>query len=88
MWTFVTENSEFAPWQAAQLSPNTVVLASACDAVAVASWQPVQAAVMWGIGLTGPFGLAVPGIPSGIVVSEPFTAVSLSVGLRTPIIHQ
>src|SRR5689334_24090744 len=44
--TLSMANSAFCPWQTRQLSPSEVVLASACAAVALSSWQPWQAAAM------------------------------------------
>ena len=59
MCTLSTENSDFCPWHAAQLSPRMVVFAKACEAVALSSWQPWQAAEMGGVVGVKPPGLAI-----------------------------
>lgn len=55
-WTLFTENAEFNPWQAEQLSPIADVFARACALAASEVWQLVQAAVSGPSGLTGPLG--------------------------------
>lgn len=57
-WTVSTANWPLIPWQVTQLSPSAVVLAKACEAVALSSWQPWHAAEIGGVVGVNPPGLA------------------------------